>query len=516
VEILDSPLSLYNEVYEMGENKRYTDKQLLEIGIKKRQGKLQKSWQTLAETYARGRFRDGEQFRSWVKNKVLKDGRKSERITIKPSSANYDHEKVKNKEEINIKADGTHEIEKIVDFKKSEFEIEEGKLKDKNYLLEFHGYNPKEFKLLTARSSMWEVPTGDENEPVRIQYASKITVKPYDTELTEEKSVELYMAELEIKKQIQINQQYKNEINKLIRNEASKDLVLDLIKKSVADLEKIKPLSISKSDYYPYVESSPCKVYGNVIWSDWHYAAEVNNTFNTYNTNIFELRLRKLIDETINSIYRFGVTHLTIGNIGDMISGAIHVSTRVQASEDVITQITYVSERIAEAVAEISGHVEYIKFINVMGNHSRLVADKQQALLNENLERIIPWYLQARIGHIENIELVHGEDGYYIDNTFNDPHLYVHGDLDKVDKVVKTASQLMNIIPTLIFSGHIHHHTLKEHGKTIVISNGSMVGLDDYAVGGRFAGQPMQLFHVFTESGKIDVQKPIYFDGIGV
>lgn len=499
----------------MGENKRYTDKQLLDIGVQKRQGKLQENWQTLAEVYARGRFRDGEQFRSWVKNKVLKDGRKSERITIKPSSANYTHEKIKNKEDINIKNDGTHECEKTVDFKKSEFEAEESKLKDKNYLLEFHGYDPKEFKLLTARSSKWEVSTGDDAEPVRIQYASKITVKPHDNELTEEKSTELYMAQIEVKKLISINQQYKNELNKLIRNEANKDLVLDLIKKSVADLAKIKPLSRSKAEYYPYTETSPNKVFGNVLFSDWHFGTDIKNTFNTYNPEIFEIRLRKLIDETINSIYRFGITHLTIGSIGDQIMGHIHVSTRVQASEDVVTQITHVSERIAEAVAEISEHVEHVKFINISGNHSRLIADKQAALLNENLERIIPWYLQARIGHLSNVELVHGKDGYYIDNTFAEPHLYVHGDLDKVDRVVKTASQMMNIIPSLIFSAHIHHHTLKEHGKTIVISNGALMGADDYAAGGRYAGQPMQLFHAFTEKGKIDVQKPIYFDGIG-
>lgn len=486
-------------------DKAYTNSKLLEIGLQKRQGLLKENWDELAKIYSNGRFKNGEQFRSWVKRRVSTKGTSSNRITIKPATAALKSDKP---EEIQINADGSQEHSKITDFDVSTFETETDKLKDKNYLLKFHGFDPKQFKLVTARASKWEVATGNETEPIRIQFASKITVKPLDNELTEEKSMELYLAELEVKKQISINNQYKAEINKLIKNEANKDLIHNLIKNSIKELEKVKPLpKLDKKTI-----DSNGKVYANLLASDWHFGASFKNTLNEYNPEIFELRLRELINSTIAQIKRFGITDLIIGSLGDSIAGSIHVSTRVQSSEDVITQIMHVTERMSEMINELYSHVNSIKFINIMGNHSRLISDKQQALLNENIERITPWYLQARLGHLSKLEIVHGDDGYYIDNTFNEPQMYVHGDLDKIDRVVKTAPQMLNVIASKIYSGHIHHHTLKEHGKTIVISNGSMVGLDDYAVGGRFAGRPMQLFHVFTPSGDIDVQKPIYFD----
>jgi hypothetical protein len=207
-----------------------------------------------------------------------------------------------------------------------------------------------------------------------------------------------------------------------------------------------------------------------------------------------------LISKTIHYGKAHNVTDLTIGALGDFISGAIHVSTRVQSSEDVIRQIQIVSESFSESLAELSKHFERIKFINIIGNHARLISDKTQSIFKENLENLIPWYLESRLKEFENVTILKDTDGYFIDETYEYPHIYVHGDLDHVSSVAKSLPQMLGIVPRYIFCGHIHHDTVKEHGRTKVISNGSMIGVDDYAISKRVYAEPMQKMHIFDGS----------------
>lgn len=52
------------------------------------------------------------------------------------------------------------------------FVDDETKLRDSEYLLKIHGYNPERFELVSAKQSRWNAPSG------KILYSSKINVKP--------------------------------------------------------------------------------------------------------------------------------------------------------------------------------------------------------------------------------------------------------------------------------------------------------------------------------------------------
>lgn len=282
-------------------------------------------------------------------------------------------------------------------------------------------------------------------------------------------------------------QDQKREYMNLIRQQARFEHLKEEIHKSIQELVKQKPLQL---DYLPFSFSSNKKAIA--LWSDWHFGADFINSLNTYNPDIFRIRVEKLVTKIIQYGKRNEVNELIIGILGDMICGAIHVGTRVQSSEDVIKQIQTVSEVLAEVIVKLASVFPKIKVVTIIGNHARLIPNKTESLLRENLEYLIPWYLESRLSPIPNIEIIKDTDGYHVEEIENEKFVFVHGDLDFVNNTAKVLPQMLGFVPKYVLAGHIHHNHVKEHGKTTVIVNGSMMGIDDYAISKRFYAEPMQ------------------------
>lgn len=344
----------------------------------------------------------------------------------------------------------------------------------------------KEYHLLTRGISMG-VKKSSDNE-----YLREI----------EDKTVELQKQKYQFQDQ---KREYNNKIKMISKFEHLKQEVFTAIK----SLEKVKPLYFS-----PIKEDNTSYVRANVLWSDFHFGQESNNTLNVYNPDVFNKRFEYLVTKTIHYCKKHNVSELTIGSIGDQIAGFIHLTSRIEQSEDVISQIQYISERLSEAVAEISKYVSKVKVINIIGNHSRTVASKNDSLLKENFENLIPWYLESRLRDFANVEILKSEDGFFVDNTFPEPHVYIHGDLDHVSSVARSLPQVLGIIAKYVYMGHIHHDTVKDYGRTTVISNGSLCGTDSYAVSKRMYADAMQKMHIFDENGRIEYKIDINLQDI--
>lgn len=310
---------------------------------------------------------------------------------------------------------------------------------------------------------------------------------------------ELEDKKIEFQKEKYRLQDQKREYNKIIRLQARFEHLKEEIEKNILQLSKSKPLIFTKYKYH-----KPTKIRANVLLSDWHYGLDFTNSLNTYNPLIFRERIEILVSKIKYYGQKHEVNELTIAALGDLISGIIHVSTRVEASEDVIKQIIVVAETLSEMIAELSNYFMLIRFINVIGNHARVIPDKTQSIFTENLEHIIPFYLESRLKDFENVIILKDRDGYFIDDSFDPAHVYVHGDLDHVSNMAKNLPQVIGIVPSYIFSGHVHHDSVKEYGRTKVITNGSLVGVDSYAMSNRFYSEPMQKMHIFDDKGKIE------------
>jgi hypothetical protein len=341
----------------------------------------------------------------------------------------------------------------------------------------------------------------------RKRYNSYVELKPIILAKYANNEVvqEVRDATVEMQKEKVRFQDQKREYTNVVKQQARFEHLKDEIARSVQELAEVKPL-VFREFKFEFSE----KTKGIALWSDFHVGSDVKNSINTYNIEVFKQRFTKLIQKTIQHAKFHGITELIVSNLGDAISGLIHVSTRVQSSEDVIKQTQIAAETMAEGLAELSGHFEKIKFINIIGNHSRLLSNKTESIFRENMEYIIPWFLESRLKDFSNIEIVTDEDGIYVEDIEGEKFAFVHGDLDSVNTAAKNLPQILGFVPKTIFSGHIHHNFEKEFGRTEAVVNGTLMGCDDYAISKRYFATPMQKF-IVLDGNEIECTYKIKF-----
>lgn len=80
-----------------------------------------------------------------------------------------------------ILSDGTHRSDRLI-------WMSEEEQKDPVFLLQAHGFDPDEWELVSARNNIWHVYSKQDGQ--RVSYASKITVKPKQEQLSFEDFVE--------------------------------------------------------------------------------------------------------------------------------------------------------------------------------------------------------------------------------------------------------------------------------------------------------------------------------------
>ena len=305
---------------------------------------------------------------------------------------------------------------------------------------------------------------------------------------------------LEIKKERIKNADERSQAMAAVRKLAREETLLE-IAKEVADILKDKPILPN----YEHIRNSGNKSAILEI-SDWHYGIEINNPWNSYSPDIAKDRIILLRSKVISKIKENNIKDLYIANLGDLISGRIHETVRIQNRIDVITQALEVAEILVEFIAYLSQYAD-IHYISTSDNHSRLEPKKELSLDLESLTRIIDPLLEARIKNLQyehkcnNVEFIkspYGPDigvfeimGYKIGG--------VHGHKDSPKAVVSNISLMTQNNYDLILTAHLHHFSCDEQHNTIIVSNGSMMGTDDYASDLRLNNKPSQNLIILSE-----------------
>lgn len=241
-----------------------------------------------------------------------------------------------------------------------------------------------------------------------------------------------------------------------------------------------------------------------VSLNDIHFGATVNNSWRTYNSDICAQMMR----EYLSKILQIAETHKSENCIvwcaGDSISGSIHRSIQVTNKENVIEQITGVSELIAQFLAELSKHFNTVRFISVSGNHSRLDPNKDNALAAERLDDLVEWYLAARLQNYENIIL---DNSHKLDCTMSvfdvrgKTYVVVHGDYDGSAGKVQALQTMAQKPVYAVLSGHKHHNATDNVQGIRTAMAGSFLGMDDFCVQKRIFGIPEQMVCICDENG---------------
>ncbi len=337
----------------------------------------------------------------------------------------------------------------------------------------------------------------------RMAYGSMRTLRLVDADRSERQASdggsEIDAKLLELKKERQKIQDQRMAYNKLIRERARQEELNEIL------VNAINGGSLPELSY----EQMECEWDGSdliVTLNDIHYGADVNNRWRVYNSDICRDMFSVYLDRIIRIAQTHGSENCYVACAGDCISGNIHYSISVTNKENVIEQITGVSELIAQFIAELSAHFRSVVFISVPGNHSRLTPNKDEALLAERLDDLVEWYLKARLQNFGNVVI---GGGHRVDPTMSlfdirgKTYCCVHGDYDGSESKTQALQTLAGTPLYAVFCGHLHHNATDVVQGIRTFMGGSFVGVDDYCVQKRIYGRPEQMVCVCDESGVI-------------
>lgn len=306
---------------------------------------------------------------------------------------------------------------------------------------------------------------------------------------------ELEQKKRELEKEKIRFQDQRREYKKLLTLDSRFENLLDKIDEATLEISQSKPLVVG----VPTLNSSEKE--GVLLISDWHSELEVDNFLNKFNKEEFLKRVNKLISKTIEHGLKHNISKLHVFNLGDLLSGIIHNSVRVANNELTVTQTMFVAELLSEMLCKFASNFNSVVFYQVLDNHSRVFASKEESIVGESFARFIPWYLKPRLKDFDNIEInTDALDGEIMVTDICDKKIFaVHGHCDKLNSVVGDLALMIKQIPDYIFVSHWHHNIEDEIHSCEVVVNQSLIGSDDYGKAIRKTSKPAQKFMIFNK-----------------
>ena len=350
----------------------------------------------------------------------------------------------------------------------------------------------------------------------RMAYGSYRTLKALDDQVVNTPSKEDMYFEIaaqtrELQKERQRFFDQRREYKKMLSEEGRREHLEAALVIAAGNLDETIGRVYPNADVYDYVQTVDDSTEAVLVFSDWHYGMVTDNVFNHYNTETCIERVEYVVQETVRRLILHKCSALHIVILGDAIHGGIHCSARVASEELVADQLMQVSEILAQSIEYLSQYVSKTYVYSTYGNHARTVQNKKDSVHRDNMERIIPWWLEQRLKRYSNIEVVQEADSEFIlIESCGHNFVAAHGDLDSV----KSSPRLL---PTLfqkqfgidieyILLGDKHHRESFDEVGVCAMICGSLCGTDDYANSKRLYSQPEQLLLIVNEDCGVDAE----------
>lgn len=284
-------------------------------------------------------------------------------------------------------------------------------------------------------------------------------------------------------------------VNSLFRTESRSELLRETVTEAVKSLPRF---DITTS--IPRTDGNKSLV---LMLGDFHYGADIHvkgllgETLNQFDSDVFENRMGKLLEETLAILDKENLSSVHVLLVGDLIDGMLRQSQLMRLQYGMVESTIRLSEYLATWLAALADHAS-VRVFAAMGNHSEVRPLKAAAreFEEENLEKIIMWYLAARFA---------GEDNVYINPECNVSQfvkiegydfLLLHGDGEKaIDKLAQSSVNIYGKPIDFFVCGHRHKEQeypmgLTDGGSSIIIRVPSICGLDKYAQSKGYGGLP--------------------------
>ena len=314
-----------------------------------------------------------------------------------------------------------------------------------------------------------------------------------------------YFKELQIQKDAVYKEKRKlydqrREYNKLLTSDARAEHLNEELVKAANRLNEDQPLIFNEKWFKPNIHKEAI-----MFWSDWHYGMTTDNIWNKYNTQICKNRVKAFVEMSKEFIRLNNIDILDIVMLGDAAHGSIHTGCRIQSEEDTCDQLMHVSEIMAEAINDLSNVVNHIAVYSCYGNHMRTIQDKKESIHSDNMEKIIPWWIEQRLQNNSKIEIKYSEYKEFTKlNVLGKNICCVHGDLEKDFKQIGVTINMLfsrKFGETIDYTVSGDKHHLEEFEKfdieSILIR--SLCGADEHSNNGRLYSRPGQTLMIFND-----------------
>lgn len=308
----------------------------------------------------------------------------------------------------------------------------------------------------------------------------------------------LQIQKIELQKERQKLSDERTEFNKQIREQARKESFEDMIKRIVC--ENVEPI-----EWNGYkVDNEKLSNDMLIPISDIHCGIEIDEFFNVFNKDVLKDRLENYTKEILKIRELHGSENAYIV-IGEVVSGIIHNNLRLQNNMDLMQSFQYVMTLISKMLIDLSPYFNMINIYNNLGNHSRISPKKEDSLIGENIDILIPFYLKAKLQNYKNI-IVH-ENLVYKDIAMftirNKTIMSAHGQYDDLSKVVQNWTMMFKHTPDIVLLGHRHFNEVTTVYDTKIIQTGSIVGTDPYSISIRKIGKAEQNVAIIDKNGLV-------------
>lgn len=288
------------------------------------------------------------------------------------------------------------------------------------------------------------------------------------------------------------------QINTVYRSESRSELLRETIE------EAVKNLPAFKIDNRNHVRKTDGVSKSLVVaLGDFHYGADIHveglygEVINEFNSNVFEERMSKLLDEVVAICRKEDIDRVHLLMVGDLLDGVLRQAQLMRLEYGVIESTMRLSEFLSSWIDAMSVFAEVDVYCST-GNHSEIrpLRSKNREFEEENLEKIILWYLDARLRNNENVFVDSKCRRYVLVEIEGYNFLLLHGDEEKnIDQIAKEAINTYSEQIDFFVCGHKHKEQeypmgMTDSGNSIVIRVPSICGVDKYAQSKGYGGKP--------------------------
>ncbi|MGL5622945.1 hypothetical protein, partial [Cetobacterium sp.] len=331
--------------------------------------------------------------------------------------------------------------------------------------------------------------------------------------ITDEKTLsKMILKEIEIDKKIKKNQTLRTEINRNLRQISRNELMQDILSDAIKNL---KPIEIAQPSSIFVGRSNKQAI---LPISDIHFGKAVRvvgldgEEINVYNADVYKKRMDKLLNETVRICSREGVGIVNLLFTGDLIDGILRMTQLQRLQYGIVDSVMILSEHLSVWINELSKYVK-VKLRCCLGNHSQIrpLGSQNGDFADENMERIIMWYLKSRLKDNINVEFFGNDGDYILFECLGVNVMSSHGEERNLAQAIKDYMALYGIEINMFIAGHFHN----KQNETIGINRDgidiefcrvkSICGGDEYSTNHRLrrnSGAGTNLFIIEEGKGK--------------